>query len=412
MATGAPVKTPEDWKQRREEIRAMLLHYEYGQAPPPPANLRAEIDSSEAVFDGAAQLVRLTLRMGPDEKVQMQAAVYVPAGGGRKPVLLAIEPVWDTQLMPAAQQAVQRGYLFAGYRRQDLDPDDEDRSNGVHPLYPDYDWATLAVWAWGASRVVDYLDTRDDVDTSRIALMGHSRAGKTALLAAALDDRIALAAPHGSGAGGAGSFRICQKNAETLFLITDPKRFHYWFQPRLRDFAGKEDRLPFDQHFLRALVAPRALVSMDGLEDLWANPSGTALMWTAAQPVFDLLGAADRNVAYFRPGGHDTTEDDWTILLDYCDHFLFGKTRPAETQRPASPPDSDSARRHLMIIQNNGQTVIARSESPSDAAISPHLSLRGASPRATWQSRPSKVFCRKKLPCSTPNDGIISFNSQ
>jgi dienelactone hydrolase len=330
MATGAPVKTPEDWRQRREEIKAMLLHYEYGQAPPPPATLRAEIDSSEAVFDGAAQLVRLTLRMGPDEKAQMQAAVYVPAGGGRKPVLLAIEPVWDTKLMPAAQQAVQRGYLFAGYRRQDLDPDDEDRSNGVHPLYPDYDWATLAVWAWGASRVVDYLHTRDDVDTSRIALMGHSRAGKTALLAAALDERITLAAPHGSGAGGAGSFRICQKNAETLFLITDPKRFHYWFQPRLRDFAGKEDRLPFDQHFMRALVAPRALVSMDGLEDLWANPSGTKLMWTAAQPVFDLVGASDRNVLYFRPGGHDTTDSDWKVLLDYCDHFFFAKPRPAD----------------------------------------------------------------------------------
>ncbi len=339
MASGARVKTPEDWKQRREEIKAMLLHYEYGHAPPPPANLRAEIVSTESVFDGAAQLVCLTLKMGPDEKVQMQAAVYVPtvcrrltncAGNGKKPVLLAIEPVWETGLMPVAQKAVQRGYIFAGYQRHDLDPDDEDRSNGVHPLYPDYDWATLAVWAWGASRVVDYLRSRDDVDTARIALTGHSRAGKTALLAAALDDRIALVAPHGSGAGGAGSFRMCQKNAETLDLITGLKRFHYWFQPRLREFAGKEDRLPFDQHFMRALVAPRAVVSMDGLEDFWANPSGTKLMWTAAQAVFDFMGAPDRNVLYFRPGGHDTTDGDWTILLDYCDHFFFAKPRPAD----------------------------------------------------------------------------------
>ena len=330
MANGTRVKTPEDWKQRREEIKAMLLHYEYGHSPPPPANLRAEAVSSEAVFEGAAQLVRLALRMGPGEKVQMQAAVYVPVGNGKKPVLLAIEPVWDTQLMPVAQKAVQRGYIFAGYQRHDLDPDDQDRSNGVHPLYPDYDWATLAVWAWGASRVVDYLHSRDDVDTARIALTGHSRAGKTALLAAALDDRIAFVAPHGSGAGGAGSFRMCQRNAETLELITGLKRFHYWFQPRLRDFAGKEDRLPFDQHFMRALVAPRAIVSMDGLEDLWANPSGTKLMWKAAQPVFDFLGASDRNVLYFRPGGHDMTDGDWTTLLDYCDHFFFAKPDPAD----------------------------------------------------------------------------------
>lgn len=330
MASGARVQTPEDWKRRREEITAMLLHYEYGHVPPPPENLRAEVVSGEPVFDGAAQLICLTLRMGDGEKVQMQAGVYIPAGNGKKPVLLAIEPVWQTGLMPAARQAVQRGYIFAGYQRHDLDPDDEDRSNGVHPLYPDYDWATLAVWAWGASRMVDYLYSRDDVDTARIALTGHSRAGKSALLAAALDDRIALVAPHGSGAGGAGSFRICPKGAESLVMISHPSRFHYWFQPRLRDFAHQEDRLPFDQHFMRALVAPRAIVSMDGLEDFWANPAGTKLMWTAAQPVFDLLGASDRNVLYFRPGGHDTTDGDWTILLDYCDHFFFAKPRPAD----------------------------------------------------------------------------------
>jgi dienelactone hydrolase len=323
MANGETVTTPEEWQQRREEITAMLLHYQYGHAPPPPGNLRAEEISREEVFEGAAHLVRLVLKMGPEEKVQIETAIYVPEGAGKKPVLLAIEPVWNPSLMPAAQEAVRRGYLFAGFHRHDLDPDDEDRTNGVHPLYPGYDWATLAVWAWGASRVVDYLHTRDDIDTARIALTGHSRAGKTALLAAALDDRIALVAPHGSGAGGAGSFRVCGKNAETLFLITAPNRFHYWFQPRLRDFAGKEDRLPFDQHFLRALIAPRALVSMDGLEDLWANPPGTKLMWEAAQPVFDLLGASDRNLLYFRPGGHDMPDEHWTVLLDYCDHFFL-----------------------------------------------------------------------------------------
>lgn len=328
MADGTTVTTVEDWRQRREEIKAMLLHYEYGHAPSPPANLRVEMTSSEAVFDGTAQLERFTLTMGPDQKVQMTAAVYVPVADGKKPVLLAIEPVWKENLMPIALEAVRRGYIFAGYQRHDLDPDDEDRSNGVHPLYPEYDWATLAVWAWGALRVLDYLETRDDVDLTRIALTGHSRAGKTALLAAVQDERIALVAPHGSGAGGAGSFRVCGKNAETLFLITAPNRFHYWFQPRLRDFAGKEDRLPFDQHFMRALVAPRVVVSLDGLEDLWANPEGTRLMWKAAQPVFDFLGVPERNVLYFREGGHDMTEKTWVVLLDYCDHFFFEKPLP------------------------------------------------------------------------------------
>ena len=330
---GTPVQTAEAWGKRREEIKEMLLYYEYGHAPAAPENLRVEGISSETVFDGTATLERFTLIMGPEDKLLMEAAVYVPAGEGKKPVLLAIEPVWDDDLKAAAQQAVQRGYLFAGYRKQDLDPDDEDRTNGVHPLYPDYDWATLAAWAWGASRVVDYLYTRADVDTGQIALTGHSRAGKSAMLASALDERITLVAPHGSGAGGAGSFRQCPQGAESLNMITLPKRFHYWFHPRLRDFAKQEDRLPFDQHFLRALIAPRVIVSMDGLEDYWANPSGTKLMWTAAQPVFDLLSVPDHNAMHFRPGGHDYIDADWTVLLDYCDHFFFGKPRPADTSK-------------------------------------------------------------------------------
>ena len=330
---GTPVQTVDAWKERREEIQDMLLHYEYGHAPAPPDNLRVEGLSSEPVFNGAATLERFTLIMGPKDGVHLEAAVYVPAGERKKPVLLAIEPVWDDNLTAAALQAVQRDYIFAGYRKQDLDPDDEDRTNGVHPLYPDYDWATLAVWAWGASRVVDYLYTRADVNTGQIALTGHSRAGKSAMLASALDERITLVAPHGSGAGGAGSFRQCPQGAESLGMITLPTRFHYWFQPRLHDFAKQEDRLPFDQHFLRALIAPRIIVSMDGLEDYWANPSGTKLMWTAAQPVFNLLNVPDHNVLHFRPGGHDYIDEDWTVLLDYCDHFFFGKPRPADTSK-------------------------------------------------------------------------------
>ncbi len=330
MASGERVQTSEEWKARRAEILNMLLHYEYGHLPPAPDNLQSQVISTEPVFDGKANLVRLALTMGPGNQVKMEAGLYVPTSAGKKSVLLAVEPVWHKGLLSAAELAVNRGYIFAGYQRQDLDPDDKDRSNGVHPLYPDYDWATLAVWAWGACRMVDYLNTRDDVDTAHIALMGHSRAGKTALLAAALDERIALVAPHGSGSGGAGSFRFCPKRAESLAMITNPKRFQYWFQPRLDEFAGKEDRLPFDQHFMRALVAPRAVVSMDGVGDIWANPLGTQIMYMAAQPVFDFLGAPGKNVLHFRPGGHDTTDEDWAVILDYCDHFFCAKPRPSD----------------------------------------------------------------------------------
>ncbi len=323
---GSYVKTREDWSKRRKEIVDLLTYYEYGHMPPAPATLESEETEAQDVFDGAAREIRVTLKLGPQGQVPMHTELYVPKGKpGPFPVVLAIEPVWDESLTPVARRMIERGYIFAGYQRHDIDKDDADRSDGLHPLYPDCDWASLAVWAWGALRVVDYLVTRSDVDAAHIALTGHSRAGKTALLAGALDDRIALTVPHASGAGGAGCFRIEGKNVETLALITHPSRFHYWFQSRFGTFANKEDRLPFDQHSLKALVAPRALLSIEGLGDLWANPLGTQMTYQAVQPVFDFLGASDKNAIYFREGGHDTTDGDWEALLDFADHVFFNK---------------------------------------------------------------------------------------
>ncbi len=342
MRDGSRVRTPADWRRRRAEIIAMLAHYEYGHTPPPPDNLRAVDVSTTSVLQGRGRLRRTTLEMGPDHRVRVRIGIYLPTRpAGPVPVLLSVEPVWDESLQPVADLALRRGYAFAGYVPQDLDPDDDDRTNGVHPLYPEYDWATLAAWAWGAMRLLDYLNTLPEIDTDRVAITGHSRCGKTALLAGALDARFALVAPHASGCGGAASHRIDGPKCETLPMITEPERFHYWFHPRLRTFAGKEARLPFDQHFLRALVAPRPVVSIDGLDDLWANPLGTQQIGRATQPVYDFLGVAHRNVAHFRPGGHDTTLEDWRVLLDYCDHFLRGKPRP---HTPTRLPDPDAPR--------------------------------------------------------------------
>ena len=343
MNDGTAVTTAEQWRARRGEILDMILYYEYGRMPPAPADMKVEDVTNETLFDGAAVLRRATLTMGPDHAARMRVALYVPQGKpGPFPVIVAIEPVWQAHLYPVAQRIVETGYIFAGFERHDLDPDDADRSDGVHPLYPDYDWASLAVWAWGCMRVVDYLETVDAVDAEHIALWGHSRAGKVTLLAGALDERIALVAPHASGSGGAASHRIDGKGCETLDLITQPERFHYWFHPRLRTFTDKEDRLPFDQHFLRAAVAPRAVLSVEGLEDLWCNPLGTQHMYVAAQPVFDFLGVPGHNAVSFRDGGHDTTMDDWNVVIEYADHVFFDKPL-TRTLNKLPFPDAEKA---------------------------------------------------------------------
>ena len=341
MNDGSRVESREDWAKRRTEIAEIIQFYEYGHIPPAPGNVELKQMRSVSMFDGTARLYRGEIVLGPGQKLRARVSFYVPEGQqGPFPVVLNMSPVMDPRMRRIAKRYIERGYILAGFERHDFDQESADRSDGVHPLYPAYDMATVAAWGWGAQRVVDYLLTRDDVDPRYIAITGHSRAGKAALFAGALDERITLVAPAGSGAGGAGSYRILgdlEKESESLDAITDPKRWHYWFHPRLRTFAGKEDRLPFDQHFVKALVAPRALLALEGLSDFWANPFGTQQTTVAAQPVFDFLGASKKNGIYYRRGGHSMTGQDWMALLDYADLQFFGKPTTRDFYRLPFP---------------------------------------------------------------------------
>jgi hypothetical protein len=323
MNNGRRVKTGADWSRRREEIKAMMLYYQYGHMPPAPKLIIAKELLSQTVYDGGANKKHILLSMWPEKEVTINVGMIIPKGEGPFPVILKNDR--DTFNVPIAEEIVKRGYIVADYVRTDLDPDRKETIGPAQAAYPDYDWATLAVWAWGGMRVIDYLITLEVVDSGKIAFTGHSRGGKTALLAGALDERIALVVPNGSGCGGAGCYRFEGEKCESLERITAPERFGYWFHPRFRDFADKETKLPFDQHFLKALVAPRALISIDALGDLWANPYGTQQSHRGAQPVFEFLGADDKLGIYFRTGGHAQNEDDWRTLVDFADKVFFGK---------------------------------------------------------------------------------------
>ncbi len=339
MNNGKRVKSKADWTKRRREIKAMILYYQYGHMPPAPKNVTAKVLSSETVYNGNATKKHILLSMGPGKKIKVNVGIIIPKGKGPFPVILKNDS--GIFKVPIAEEIVNRGYIVADYNRTDLAPDRKAAVGPAQTAYPDYDWATLAVWAWGGMRVIDYLLTLDVVDKKRIAFTGHSRGGKTALLAGALDERIALVAPNGSGCGGAGCYRYEGEDAETLEKITQPRRFSYWFHPRFRDFADKETKLPFDQHFLKALVAPRALISVDALGDLWANPYGTQQSHRGAKPVFDFLGAGDKLGIYYRKGGHSQNRDDWRTLVDFADKIFFGK-EPAGGKRFDKLPFRDA----------------------------------------------------------------------
>lgn len=170
----------------------------------------------------------------------------------------------------------------------------------------------------------------------RIAITGHSRGGKTTMLAGATDERIALTHANNSGAGGAGCFRQTPPGAESLADLL--RVFPFWFGPQMQQFVAREHGVPFDQHALKALIAPRAVLSTAARGDAWTHPHGTWLTHEAARPVFHLLNAKDQLGIVFRDGGHAHTRADWHALLDFAD-WRLRRLPTARTFTAPSPFD-------------------------------------------------------------------------
>jgi hypothetical protein len=376
---GTPIASQRQWERKRApELKQLFQHYMYGYFPPAPKRVKARMERRDpALFNGKATKKEIELSFGPPATPTIHLLLVVPnQRRGPAPVVLGLNfcgnyaTLMDpsiplpTNWMPnncagctnnqateagrgrqletwSIEQAVGRGYAVATFYHGDVDPDRPDFSDGVHPhiLPPGPGgrgptaWACLAAWAWGLHRVVDYLHTDRDIDRDRIAVMGHSRNGKTALLAAAFDDRIDLVLPHQAGCGGTAPSR--GTIGETVKQIND--RFPHWFSGTFKQFNEQVDRLPFDQHALIALCAPRPVLLSNALEDSWANPEGQFEMLRAADPVYQLLGVdglgqpqpppvghlLDSRLGYFiRPGRHSTTREDWTVFLNFADkHF-------------------------------------------------------------------------------------------
>ncbi|MDQ3438866.1 MAG: S9 family peptidase, partial [Planctomycetota bacterium] len=205
---------------------------------------------------------------------------------------------------------------------------------------PEGDFGALAAWAWGYHRAIHLLVALPQVDKQKIAITGHSRGGKAVLLAGVTDERVALTAPNNSGCGGAGCYRVQGPKSEDLARILTV--FPFWFTPRLKEFIGRENELPFDQHSVKALVAPRALLTTEALADYNANPAGTLQSHRAAREVYAFLGQPDRIAIDFREGGHEHGPADFMVLLDFADQVLLNK--PLRRDWNANPfPDHPAA---------------------------------------------------------------------
>ena len=310
---GSRVTTKDEWNTQRKELLARILHYEYGSLPPVPKNVAATERSSKKIDDTGATERELLLTMGPADAVQTQLFLTIPVGKGPFPVVITGDLGWGRVKPQIIAEVAKRGYILAEFSREQIATDNAEKK-GLYAAYSDYEGGRLAAWAWGYHRVVDYLLTLENVDKKHIAVTGHSRGGKTALLAGATDERITLTAPNNSGCGGAGCYRLQADKSEDIGAIT--KSFPFWFATNFKEFIGKVDRLPFDQHTVKALVAPRALLSTEALADFWANPKGTQQSHAGAKEVYRFLGADDRIGIAFRPGKHEQNLDDWKVLLE------------------------------------------------------------------------------------------------
>ena len=261
--------------------------------------------------------------------VSFELRLYMPSGTGPHPVILTGDDCFLYCDDAVIREATDRGYITAKFNRTALAPDvfSSARDAGLYSVYPDLHFGAIAAWAWGYHRCVDALEALSFADSSAIAITGHSRGGKAALLAAATDERIAFTQSNCSGAAGCGCFRYEQNEAPELDR-EDHRCEHledllsvvpYWLGEAMKKYVGREDELPFDQHFLKAAVAPRWLLETDTLDDVWSNPRGTYQTYRAAKEVYRFLGAEDHLAAVFRYGRHYHGLRDYQVFFDFID---------------------------------------------------------------------------------------------
>jgi hypothetical protein len=327
---GTRLTTKAEWPAQRHYLKAMMACYQYGKRPPLPEEFGLQKLESTSVFAGKALHERYAItltRKGKEATLQFE--LIRPNNEGRVPVIVKNAREFfaaNTDDRAAAKEAVTRGYLLCLFMRTDIAEDKaNNRRKGVLALYPDYDWGTIAAWAWGHSLTIDALDRLTLIDMNRIVVTGHSRGGKTALCAGVYDERIAITAPNSSGTGGTGSLRYFESGQRPQRLILHKKQFPHWWHPRFFRFGGKEERLPYDAHTAKALIAPRAMFNAHARQDYWANPYGTELTYRAANTVFDWLDAKGKQGISWRDGGHAQKEEDWLALLDFADWIFYQK---------------------------------------------------------------------------------------
>ncbi|MEI8114779.1 MAG: acetylxylan esterase [Bacteroidia bacterium] len=377
---GRKIKSEKVWfKKRRPEILNFFTDEVYGKVPGDMKISEVKIwETSDNALNGLAIRKQISLFFTKNDKnLEVSILMYLPKSVPKAPVFLALNftgnhtvcndpnirltESWvendpsvgiinnrvteqsrgiDSDSWPI-EEIIKAGYGLATVYYGDIDPDKNDFSDGIEPFFykgnqskPKQDeWGSIASWSWGLSRIMDYLETDNLVDSRKVAVLGHSRLGKTALWAGATDQRFAMVISNESGCGGAAlSKRIF---GETVQSINNA--FPHWFCDNFLKYNNNEEELPVDQHMLLALIAPRPLYVASAEGDQWADPKGEFLSAKYASAVYELFGLEGLPVKempevnhpvmgtigyHIRSGKHHLTEYDWQQYLKFADkHF-------------------------------------------------------------------------------------------
>lgn len=377
-----PGETRVDWESRRKALVERIAKIEYGCRPEMEYTVSWKLVSREAVLDGKADRlitdITVTTKLGshtfplytflPKAAKKVPATVLIcsqsrvlapqkmPEGFNMAdlPKLLArMNIVMDGPMdMGSPRQALdmaadmdnghwpvpmlmERGHAVSGFYATDTQPDDGSFAEGLATIFGttkdrrENEWGVLAVWSFAASCAMDYLQTLPEINSCKIGVTGHSRCGKAALWAGVTDERFAWVMPNNSGCCGAALLR--GKHGENMASIN--LLMSHWFAPAFGKFVGREYELPFDQHTVLSLVAPRVLHVASGSEDFWADPMGEHRSTVLAGEVYQLYGNPKMDETFpevnapveagtigyhLRKGPHLLTAYDWQCLVDHA----------------------------------------------------------------------------------------------
>jgi len=383
-ADGTKVTDAKLWQtKRRAEVLGLFQTHVYGRSPAKPANLVYEVTKTDLqALGGKATRKEVAIYLtGKKDGPRLDLQLFVPNGAkGPVPAFLGcnfngnhavhadpgitLNPRWMRTVRDSknvvnnrateasrgseasrwqVEMIIAKGYALATYYYGDVEPDHAEgwkdglraamSKDGANTQFAADAWGAIGAWAWGLSRGLDYLEKDKAIDAKKVAVIGHSRLGKTSLWAGASDERFAMVISNNSGEGGASISR--RDFGETIAVLN--KNFPHWFCGNYKQYTGRPENLPVDMHELAALAAPRPLYIASAQEDTWADPKGEFLAGKLAEPVYALFGKQGTGVAewpavnqpvgefvgyHVRSGKHDVTAYDWEQYLRFADkHF-------------------------------------------------------------------------------------------